>query len=108
MKKMVIVVVGFSFLALSLGNASASQASSQEKHLLKSQQKQERKSEKLKNHYAKASLKGQNIPKAVRDQRKHEIQRENRAMREREKEQMQDLKDRQKMMKEGMKNMNQD
>jgi hypothetical protein len=107
MRRMMIVLVGVSVLASSSGWARASQMSRQERSILKAQQKQERKSEKLKNHYAKASFKGQHVPKAVRDQRKHEIQKEDREMRERQKDQMQELKDRQKLYKESLKNLDQ-
>lgn len=81
----------------------ASQGETTEKQILKNRQKEERKALKLKEHYEKQAFKGQSLPKGVSDQRKHELQRQKRALRDRQKDEAQDLKDRQKLMKESMK-----
>jgi hypothetical protein len=103
MRKLFLVWAAVSILVFPSVISKASQGETSEKQILKSRQKEERKALKLKDHYAKQAFKGQAVPKGVSDQRKHELQREKRALRDRQKDENQDLKDRQKLMKESMK-----
>lgn len=86
---------------------SSSQAlvSNAEMQLLKARQKAERRALKQGHAITRKSLKGQPVPKAARLQQKHQMQREQRTLRERQKDEMQDLKDRQKMLKESQRRM---
>jgi lipopolysaccharide export LptBFGC system permease protein LptF len=67
---------------------------------LKARQKAERKALKLRQKYTKQSWKNQNVSKAVRIQMKHQMQREERELREKQKDERQDLKDQQRLLKE--------
>ena len=102
MRRVFLVCAAICILVFPSVVLKASQGEKSEKQILKARQKEERKALKLKEHYAKQSFKGQNVPRAVRDQRKHELQREKRALRDRQKDEAQDLKDRQKLMNESM------
>ena len=90
-------------LGVLLGMPAVSAAKSIEMAQLLQRQKGEMKALKLKEKYQKESLKGQTVPKAVRDQMKHQMDREKRALRDRQKDERQDMKDRERMMKESMK-----
>ena len=78
-----------------------------EKEQLKTRQKEAWKALKLKEKYQKQSWKGQSLPNSVREQMKHEMQRERRELREKQKDDLQDLKDRQRLVKESQKQLNQ-
>lgn len=102
MRNLLIVMVATLCLSFSLASTVRAQSSSlkEQRTQLKVLQKRERKALKLleKNH--KHSLKGQVISKAARLQAKHQMQRDHRAMRDRQKDEMQDLKDRQRALRE--------
>ncbi len=66
---------------------------------VKARQKQERTALRQQQQYRRQSLKGQNLPKAVRLQIKHEMDREARALREQQRNQLQELRDRQRLTK---------
>jgi hypothetical protein len=93
-----IMLVGF--LVFPAAVASAAPRGNPEVQLLKQRQKEERKAMKLKKRYMQQSMRSQHLPKAIRDQMKHQTQREQRALREKQKDEMQDLKDRIRIAKE--------
>jgi hypothetical protein len=90
------------FLAVPLIPVNAGARGNPEIQLLKQQQKAERKAMKLRHHYQKEAMKGQVIVPAVRVQMKHQMQREERELSEKHKDQMQDMKDRMRLYKESM------
>ena len=71
-----------------------------QKQLLKARQKQERAALKLRKKYWQQSRKGQPLPKSERIRVKHQMQREERELRERQKDEQQDSRDRKRLMKE--------
>jgi len=71
-----------------------------EKQMLKVRQKQEWTALKRQQKYQKNSMKGQPLSKATRLQMKHDMQREKRALREKQKNERQELKDRTRLTKE--------
>ena len=105
MRNLLILMVA----AVLLGIASAPRCAGQdyspklERQQLKARQKQELKTLKLKENYAKASWKSADVSKPARTQMKHQMEQERRALRERQRNERQDLKDRQQMLKEGEK-----
>jgi hypothetical protein len=103
MRKLFLIWASVCVLVFPSVGLNASQGETTEKQILKNRQKEERKALKLKEHYEKQAFKRQAVPKGVSDQRKHELQREKRALRDRQKDEAQDLKDRQKLMKESTK-----
>jgi hypothetical protein len=105
MRKVVLLLVGVSALGIPSTLLTAAQMQNSETHLMKTRQKEERKALKLKEYNQRAYYKDPHIPKALREQRKHEMLRERRALRDRQKAELQDLKDRRKIYKEGMKGM---
>jgi len=91
-----------SVLFLLSGAAKAGQGKGPEKQFLKARQKQERKALKLKEHYEKQAYRSNQVPRSLRIQRKHEMQREERAMRDRQKDEREDMKDRRRLVKESL------
>jgi len=71
-----------------------------ERQQMKDRQKAEWKALRLKHKYAKESMKGQEVPKSIRIQTKHQLQREARELRQRHADERQDLKDRQRAIQE--------
>jgi len=71
-----------------------------QKQVLKARQKEERAALKLRKKYWQQSLKGQPLPKSERLRVKHQLAREARELRERQRDDKQDFKDRQRQMKE--------
>lgn len=67
---------------------------------VKERQKQELKTLKLQHKYQKQSMKDQDIPKSLRTQMKHKMQREEQELRQRHKHELQELKDQQRVIKE--------
>ena len=102
MRKLLIIMVVM--LSWSFGVASEAQARGvdqrQEKQLLKSSQKRERHAVKLQHQNMKNSWKNQRVSNSTRLQAKHQMERDDRALRERQKNERQDLKDRQRALKE--------
>jgi len=74
-----------------------------EKKMLKVRQKQEWTALKRQQKYQKHSMKGQPLSKATRLQMKHDMQREKRALQEKQKNERQELKDRMRLTKERIK-----
>lgn len=72
---------------------------------LKARQKEERQALKLKQKYANDSLRNSSLPKAVRVQLKHELKREQLKLRQRQKDERQTLKDRERLLKLEMKQL---
>jgi hypothetical protein len=103
MRKLVIVVIVTFVLSFPVARMAARQYRydvKPERKMLKARQKQEWKTLKLQQKYQKHSWKGQHLSKATRVQMKHQMQREKRALRETQRNDRQDLKDRQGLMKE--------
>jgi hypothetical protein len=90
---------------LSAGPAFAAQGYSTQMHILKSRQKQETKTLKLKQKYAKESSKDGQLTRAARLQLKHQLKSEERKLRERQKDERQELKDRNRLLKEGLRQL---
>ncbi|HZT71755.1 MAG TPA: hypothetical protein VFC10_18650 [Terriglobia bacterium] len=77
----------------------AGQQAQPESAVLKARHQQEVEAFKLKKRYAKSALENSMVPKAVRIQMKHELQMEQRKLRERQKDERQTLKDRERLLK---------
>jgi len=107
MRKSLIFLMMACFLAIPLVCVEASARNSLEILQLKQRQKEERKALKMRQHYLKESMKGANVPNAIRLQNKHQIQREVRELREKQNDEMQDLKDRQRLYRESLKQLGQ-
>ncbi len=73
--------------------------------MLKVRQKQELRALKLKQEYARESLKNSRLPKSVRTQLRHELKRERVKLRQRQKEERQTMKDRENVLSQGMKQL---
>lgn len=97
---MLILVAGF--LA---GPAFARQQWASEKALLEARQKQDLQALKLKQKYARESLQNSSLPKAVRNQLKHELNQEQRKLLQKQNDERQTLKDRQKLLDLEMKEL---
>ena len=76
-----------------------------QKQVLKAKQKEERAALKLRKKYWQQSLRGQPLPKSERLRLKHQMQREARELRERQKDEQQDFKDRQRSIREMQKQL---
>lgn len=107
MRKFLCLLMMACFLAVPSVGLSAAPRENLEMQQLKQRLKAERRALKMRQHYMKESMKGQNLPKAVRAQMKHQIQREERELRERQKDEIQDLKDRLRLLKESQKQLGQ-
>jgi hypothetical protein len=101
MRNLLVVLIGAVLLG-SLGSPGSAQENGRktQARLLKAHQKEERKTLKLQQKDRERSLKETQAPRAVRVQVKHEMQRAARALREHQKDEDQDLKDRQRMIKD--------
>lgn len=100
MGNLVVLVVGALLLGSMISLSQAQEPSPKaEQRLVKSRQMQERKSLKLEQRNRKQSLRHSATPRAVRLQQKHEMQRQERELRARQKNELQDLKDRQRLVK---------
>jgi hypothetical protein len=69
----------------------------------KARHKQQRKELKLKLKTLKRYWKTHSVPKAMRLEMKHQVERERRELREKQRDELQDLKDRQRVLKAGQK-----
>ena len=99
-KLLLAIVVGACVLIQPVGLLKATPGGTPELHDLKLRHKAERNALKLKKKYWSQSVKQQGIPKAQLVQMKHQIEREERELRERQKDELQDLRDRQRIVKE--------
>jgi hypothetical protein len=99
MKKFLFTLVAVSFLLVPGASVCSARSKNFEVRHLKLQQKEESKVLKLREHYMKQSWKSQHLPKALREQQKHELQREKRKLKNRQKDEMQELKDRLRLAK---------
>lgn len=77
----------------------AGQQAPSEAGALKARQKQELQVLELKKQYAHSAIRDSQVPKAVRIQMKHELQREQRKLRERQKDERQTLKDSERLLR---------
>lgn len=99
MKKFLFMLVAVSFLLVPGASVVSARSKNVEIQQLKLQQKQETKALKLREHYMKQVWKHGYVSKAVREQQKHELQREKRKLKNKHKDQMQELKDRLRIVK---------
>ena len=76
-----------------------------QKQVLKAKQKEERAALTLRKRNWHQSLSGQPLPKSERLRVKHQMDREERELRDRQKDEQQDFKDRQRQMKEMQKQL---
>lgn len=90
---------------LSAGPLFARQSWAPDAALLKVRQKQQLQALKLKQEYARESLRDSRLPKAVRTQLKHQLKQERMNLRQRQKEERQSLKDREKLLNLEMKQL---
>ena len=100
MRNFPVVMIAALFLGLSLAGGAQAQSLRQQKKQLKAHQKQEFKVLRQQQKNRMRSLKQVPVSKAVLLQTKHQMQRDRRAMRDKQKDDMQDLKDRQRTLKE--------
>jgi len=103
MRKLLIAAMVTLVLSSPVVRMSARQRSSpvmSEKRMLKVRQKQEWNTLKRQQKYQKRSMRGQRLSRATRAQMKHQMQRDRRALREKHRNERQDLKDRRRLMKE--------
>ncbi len=105
MRRILCLLMLACFVALPGASVNSAARDNPEVQMLKQRQKQERKDMKMRQHFQKESMKGQNIAPAVRAQMKHQMQREERDLRQRQKDQMQDMKDRMRLYRESMRQM---
>ncbi len=98
MRKLLITVMLFSTFLLT-GWAFAKGAKS-ENQGVKERQKQELKALKLQHKYQKQAMKNSDMSKALRNQMKNQMKREERELRLKQKHELQELKDRQRVLKE--------
>lgn len=98
MRKLVFLLVTITFLVSPAWMLEAAPRGNPEVQALKAQQKREDQSFKMKERNVKQSFKGRQSSKALRDQTIHQLEHEKRELKERHKTQMQQLKDRLKMM----------
>jgi len=97
---MFFLLVAVSVLVSPVLMLEASPRGNLEVQSLKAQQKRESQAYKLNERNVKQSLKGHQVTKAARDLQMHQLQRDKRAMKERHRNQLQDLKDRQKLIRD--------
>jgi hypothetical protein len=102
MRRLVLLLVAVCFLASPAWILKAAPRGNPEVQALKAQQKRENQAFKIRERNLKQSFKGRTYSKAMRDQQLHELQHEKRAMKERHRNQLQELKDRLKMMQDNM------
>jgi hypothetical protein len=103
MRKAICFVMLACLVAVPAAKMIAAQAGIGEVQLLKQRQKQERNALKMRRHFAMESMKGQHASPALRAQMKHQMQREERALRQKQKDEKQELKDRMRLNKENQK-----
>ncbi|HUZ45115.1 MAG TPA: hypothetical protein VMW54_00620 [Terriglobia bacterium] len=92
----------FLLAGLSVGPALAAQGYTSRMNILKNRQRQELKALKLKQQYAKESLKNGQLTHAARLQLKHQLKSEERKLRERQRDMREELKDRNQLLKLGL------
>lgn len=96
---LVALMVGLAWIWISSSRLAA-QDFKFEKQQIKERHKVEMKALKMKAKYQKQATQGQEIPKSLRLQTKHQLDREKRELRERQRDELQDLKDRERSLKE--------
>jgi hypothetical protein len=99
MKKFLCTLVAVSFLLIPGAAVCSARIKSPEIHKMKLLHKEQMKALKLREHFMKQSWKNQHVPKAVREQQKHQLERQMRELRNRQKDEMQDLQDRMRLAK---------
>jgi hypothetical protein len=99
----------FVIAAVVLGTFPARVVSAQEYNLkaerqqLRTRQKEQWKALKFQQKSRKQGFQGQPIPKSMRLQMKHQMERDRRELREKHRDELQDMKDRQRMFRESQK-----
>ncbi len=99
-RKLLVAVLVALALGLPARCLSGAQGEISEKKQLKLRHREERKAFKFKKKQLRMGVKGPQFTRAVRLQMKHQLQREGRELRQRQKNDLQDMKDRQRMLKE--------
>ena len=94
------VAVGLLVSTLLLACGLSAQDFKIENQQVKDRQKAEIKALQLKHKFAKQSMKGQDIPKSLRIQMQNEMHREEQTLRQKQKHELQELKDRQRVLTE--------
>ncbi|HKT10232.1 MAG TPA: hypothetical protein VJW77_00265 [Terriglobia bacterium] len=90
---------------LASGHLFARQRWASDSAILKTSQKRQLLALKLKQSYARESLKDSRLPRAVRTQLRHQLDQERRKLRQEQKEERQSLKDRERLLNLGMKQL---
>ena len=98
-KLLLALAVAFAGICLS-GSWLVGQDFKAERGQVKERQKAERKALSLKHKFTKESMSSSEIPKSQRQIMKHQMERERRELRERHRDELQDLRDRQRALKE--------
>lgn len=105
MRKLLVLMVAAIMLGLVCARPSGAQDYNPkvDRQQLKARHKQERKTLKMKEKYAKASWKDPSVSKIARLQMKHQMEQERRALLERQRNERQNLEDHQRLLKENAK-----
>jgi len=103
MRKLVLCLVSLFLLAMPTPGVARTEPNS-EAGILKARQKQERQQFKQRKKFAKAQFKGQHVPKSIRREQKHQLERDWRTLRDRQKAEMQQMQDRRAVYKESLRN----
>jgi Tfp pilus assembly protein PilP len=105
MRKLLFAVMAALILMLTVAPRASAQDFKVEMQGVRARQKAERKALTMKHKFAKQSFKAQDVPKAQRLQMKHQMERERRELRQRQKDELQELKDRQRVLRESQKQL---
>lgn len=100
MRRIIFLWVAVSVLVSPAWMLKASPRGNLEVQALRAQQKRESNAYKLNERNVKQSLRGRQVSRAAREQQMHQLQRQKRAMKERHRDQLQELKDRQRLMRD--------
>jgi hypothetical protein len=103
MRKILFGVVLVCLMAFPAAKVLAAPSGNPEVQLLKQRQKEERNALKMRERYMKQSMKAQNLSPALRAQQKHQMDKEKRALRQKHRNETQELKDRLRLNKESQK-----
>jgi hypothetical protein len=100
MRKILLALMAALILSCASGFRASAQDFGSQKQQVKARQKFERNALKMKHRLVKGSLQGQGVSKGQRLQMKHRMERERRELRQRQRDELQTLKDQQRLVKE--------
>jgi len=100
MRKILLALMAALILSCASGFRASAQDVGSQKQQVKARHKFERNALKMKHRLVKGSLQGQGISKGQRLQMKHRMERERRELRQRQRDELQTLKDQQRLVKE--------